>query len=44
MVRKVYIFMENDGLGIFDTSVLRLVSESQKEELTGGWKCDELHN
>jgi hypothetical protein len=44
MVRKLYIFMENHRLSIFDTSVLRFISESQKDELTGGWKHDELHN
>ena len=33
--------MENHRLSIFDTLVLGLISESQKEELTG-WKHDEL--
>jgi hypothetical protein len=35
MVMKLYIFMENHRLSIFDTSVLRFISKSQKEELTG---------
>jgi hypothetical protein len=33
MVRKLYIFMESHRWSIFGTSVLRLIYESQKEEL-----------
>jgi hypothetical protein len=37
--------MKNGRLSIFDTWVLKLIYESQKEELTGGWKHEEeLHN